>query len=256
MGATIQGISFRGAESLISVPGLQLWLDGRRLIELDDNAKVLNWASITDGRIFTAIDAQRPVTADDMWIDFNDLTDSQGYQLRSPSTPSFNFFSNGSPFGYFEILGYKNAASVISSRIFTTRQGSGSGANINLSGSGDRLVYQIVESGSLLSGNQTGVDTLSEEAVHSIGVTRNSLSETNNLKLYIDNVAKLQTTISAATTVDSNSMNIGFINKKRYLTGLKLLYDWTGYTSSQVEAFSARVRTLLAAEKANFAYPT
>jgi hypothetical protein len=250
--------TFKGAENFGSIPGLKLYLDGRlgkTIVNDGGTDKVSIWLDSAEGRAFSSpLTVQRPKNHAS-FVDFDDNLNVQGLQIRATPTPTFNFFHDGSPFGYFEIMGFKQGvAAVITSRLFSTRAGSGTGANVSIAAN-NRMVYQIVNAGSLDLGIQTAINSIPQEVINTMGVTRNSLSETNNIKLYANNVVSLQTTSSVVGSANGNSLSMGFINNKRYLPGLKILYDWTGYTSSEVEVFSARVRALLEVFKLNFTYP-
>lgn len=255
-GLILEGLTLDSQSNFNSIPGLVLWLDTRNR-KTASGGSIVDWSSkTTDARLFSApVSAQRPFDTDP-FVDFDDVTNTQGRQLRTAKSNVFNFFHDGSPFGYFEIMGFKQAASgLTASRTFTTRAGSGSGANISISAD-NRLIYQCVNSGSLVIGAQTGINTLTEETILSVAVTRNSLNQSNNLKFYIQNTLSTQNSVTAVASGDSSSLAVGLINAKRYIPCLKLLYDWTGYTSSEVESFSSEVRAIVEQEKTSFTYPT
>lgn len=240
----------------MSIPGLRLWTDGRRLLETNSEEDVMLWASIIDGRVFRSLDGRRPKRTGE-WVDFNDLNDVVSIPLIAQPDPGFGFFSNGSPFGFFEIMAIKNppGESQSSSRTFSTRSGSIPGANVLIAGpNGKRFGYQVYDGDSFAVTVQTPSNSIQEETVTSFALTRNSLSEANNLKMYIQNTLVTNASVTGFT-VAGNSLTYGYIIRRRYLLGLRLLYDWTGYTSAEVESFSFRVRTLLEEEKANFTYP-
>lgn len=251
----LKGLKISTGANYNSIPGLVVWADPRSGISTI-NAPARNGdeirefqtrgvANILYDRSYNFATAYPPMQNGD-FIDFDFDNISDDVQIGAPQPELLNFLHDGSPFGFFEIFGTDWLGTGGQSASFLTAVSASeigvllrvnNGTNVTLSwmarnGTADTTI------------NLTG--SLSKSVMHPIGIVRNSLDESNNFKYYINGSLSQQQSVTYEIVGDAvrNRFSSANASGRRFVYGTRVIYNWSGYTASEIATFTSQVLAL------------
>lgn len=253
--------TFKLNDDFTSIPGLVQYFDGRFGAQLDNNGRIVTMQDLSGNgtNVYQTNSFRKPYYTDN-FIDSDAIVDTNPKYLLKPPESSLRFLNDGSPFGVYTIFGFNATGTTSNFQLLDTganptRNGFLFRINATLTGT---ITVRITQAGSNLL-NTTSSAIAGRNAIQSAGVVRTSLNESNNLKIYSNDVQINQLTTSAASNTDPLSYNLNTVGGGfgvRSLMGLFLIYNWKGKTSAEVLSLDAKVRSLMEAQKSSFVYPT
>ena len=264
-GLVLEGFHLDVAENFISVPGLWTWADGRYRIQVDDNNKIPFAGDLSPQlNNFTQPTANRRLTHDGMWMKTLAVDAGNPAYLKSFRLEDFKFMQDGSPFGVYCITNFENNADSGANFNIVNAGGSGqTGFMFILAVSG--VLQAIVRNGSTIVrvSNIGGLYTpghaneLTLPGTFVISHVFKGANVVNNQINRLGDLVNITTDTSLASEYSTDAAPRFFIlhssqSTKEIKTGLLLIYNWTGYTPTQIDAFDLRIRNLLNDVKPQF----
>lgn len=256
-------------DDLSGIPGLRTWLDGRYGVTTGAGNLVSLHSDLSpEKNDFNRLTApeRRPIYDSSKWIKYIGQT---GLIVNMNSLRrDFKFLHNGSPHGVYAISNWTfQAAVAITFDVLSTTGAGQTGMQLILQSnvSGGRLSVIIRNAGSIVRtaalsnlltvGNPNELpfpNTYMMSSVFTgVGVSNNQITRVHNLV----NTSTDASLIGEFGIGDSESFAIGNVSSltEYYKNGMTLIYDWTGFTDTQVLAFDTRVRNILANQLPFFA---
>jgi hypothetical protein len=257
-GNSLTGFALETAENFNSIPGLRLYLDSRlRVTAIGGFVKSIQDVSNSGLNYMIPNFATLPITYENGIITQNNLTAGQSSQFQNIQG-NWNFFENGSPFAIFGFhkIKFGTNNSNVNLRSLETLQGTDTRSRLTHTSGTRRLEFQILNQAT--NGNLYRIsspnDTIPDDTAYTYGIAKRSASGTNNYRMFIGNTQILQTSNSTVQTPDftRNRMLIYPLPAAvdhRVDWGFQVIYDWTGFTEAQVDAFVTRLRILVEQRK-------
>jgi hypothetical protein len=258
--------SFKGRDTYSSVPGLNLWIDGRYGVTSSSNLiSFVNDLGSFEKHVYNNKSQRQPTYEDGKWIKFISQT---GLLTNLTNTNrDTQFIHNGRPYGMYYIINPTMSVSTPADlQLLSTTSAGGTGIQTFLQPlvSNGRFAVIIRNNGvvvrtasvtNLLNTGSSNYTTFPQTFLVSSlflgsGITNNQTVRFGNLS----SISTASAIASAYSQDQASSFNIGSMSSTIHYCkiGMLLLYDWTGYSVSDVNAFDLRVRTLLAEELPNF----
>jgi len=274
MGYRMQGYTIVGVSNFLSIPGCIVWLDPTKAIttveatiEGQPAEQVITLGSLSDdGFTYTTQDFgnyRRPVVVDNYITNFSDTGNLTGV-LSKVKNERFKFLQDGSPNGVYFIssnsiantnsgispIATCSSLTLSSTAIRGIRFITEADANVR------RRVYKQIFDGSTAIYNSRTFNAIqtptNDFAICSYGFLNTGNGNSLNEKLYGNNTLLNQHTNTIYLNESPVYNNPILLMGARYTGGnliirnyLTLVYDWTGYSESEVINFDLRVRTLL-----------
>jgi hypothetical protein len=261
MGYQMKGHSIKGQETFISIPGVVLHLDSRYGIQASDylgDTIVSRWLDLSASAndVFQNNKNRTPYYT-------NNLIDSDGISdvdpklfIRQPDS-KFNFLHNGSPFGVYGIFGFNDTDDTGNFQIFDSGAApsrNGFLVRVNTTASPTLTIRITQNNSNLLSHTTSAIGA--ENTIQTFGILRNSLNQSNNFKVYVNNSQISNISTTAAATGNCKSFNVVSVSDTiRCVIGILVIYDWTGKSVAEVTDYDIKVRAFLESSKPNFINP-
>ena len=259
-GNSLTGFALETAENFNSIPGLRLYLDSRlRVTAIGGFVKSIQDAS-NAGLNFTIQNfATLPITYENGIITQNNLTAGQASQFLN-TQGNWNFFENGSPFAVFGFHKIKYGANTSNVHVRNLETGfTGQAISRVIHTAANRsLRFQVLNqegtAGQTVISVNSANNTIPDDTAYTYGVIRRSLNNTNNFRLYLNN-SQIHQETNSNTQIPSTTRNRILIYPlpaaidHRVDWGFQVIYDWTGFTEAQVDAFVTRLRILVEQRK-------
>jgi hypothetical protein len=259
-GNSLTGFALETAENFNSIPGLRLYLDSQlRVTAIGGFVKSIQDAS-NAGLNFTIQNfATLPITYENGIITQNNLTAGQASQFLN-TQGNWNFFENGSPFAVFGFhkIKYGSAAGTVNVRSMETGFTGQPISRVIHTAATRRLVFQVLNqsgtAGQTVISVNSANNTIPDDTAYTFGVVRRTLNSTNNYRMFIDNTLiheQSNTTVQIPSTTRNRMLiyTLPEANDHRVDWGFQVIYDWTGFTEAQVDAFVTRLRILVEQRK-------
>ena len=260
-GLSISGLTLLTEKNFNSIPGLMQWCDARERVELQAG-KVSLWgdkSSQNNNLVMTRVDRQ-PTRENGLWI----RAAADGIYLMS-NRRDYNFLHNGQKFGIYAIQKptWTLATSANAYNLLYTG-GAGSiglqgtlGTNLGSGRSGYTLRGGATSPSKLIT---TLLDTNSPNYSPSGQIYSTSFvnfGQTTGVKVTHGNAVQSFTPFfsSIADYPQGNHqvfLAVAGANGITVRVGILLIYNWTGFTTAQVQGFDSEVMALLNAEKLIF----
>lgn len=250
------------AKTFASVPGLKIWMDGRYGKETSlylGNPVVNRWRSLGPLDItfnqLTQVKAPKDISPFVNHLNSVDPGVTQGL-IRNSDPSLFNFLHSNN-FGVFGINRY-NYTSGTSSPFFAN--GLAGTANhgflIRHNGALETIQCRLVNGSGVVASQLSSPAVFPQNTINSWGLVRRSINSANNIRWFKDQAQISQTSITTVAAGDCiGSMHVGLVDNNtvgELDQGLLLVYDWTGYTEAQIDAFVTTVNTLITLVRPNF----
>jgi hypothetical protein len=250
------------AKTFASVPGLKIWMDGRYgkdIVSYSGNSAVIRWRSLSPlTQTFNSIFVPYSPVVDGNYVKFQNLVDPGiTRSMALMDKVNYNFLHNNN-FGIFGINRHIYTGGTSAGFLLNGSTGvSEVGALLRHNGANPSFQYRITDGSGVVAAQFTSSAVFPLNTVNSYGLVRRSISSANNIQWFKDQVLSSQTSITAAPTGQSTTgvVRIGLVDNNTVATlwqGLLLVYDWSGYSEAQINAFVTTVNALITAVKPNF----
>jgi hypothetical protein len=245
MSYNIMGFTIRGTSNYTAVPGLKLWLNGRVNKNVNISGKVLTWTDI-DGIIKYESNIASAADNGVDYLLFDNIPFVTSKYLRR--FDNYKFLYSGSPFGVYFIFKIKKSGTgnIAGSYLLNTGLGVDLVYQLRTDTNLNRINARVLDEGVAKWNFNTPNNSLSYDTLLSMGNVRTHLSNANNIQIWIDNALSAQLTSSGVSRdlAHSDPVQIGRLVAS-WETELTLhevvIYDWTGYTESQVNLFNTAI---------------
>jgi hypothetical protein len=255
------GLMVNGSKSYAQVPGLKLHFDGRynkSIFNIGVIPTINKWQSLTGDFVsgLNVVSLDIPNDSVNFLHHVGDGSGGKTFALLNGQPYSQWNFLHMNRFGVFGIMNYQYTSG--SGNVGLVNSGSdvnGFGANLRID-INRKLVFRIADGDGTIGLTNTTTNSIPSATTFSYGLVRRSIATANNLNWYIDDVNVQNNSITIAPVGDVSkplevsSVISSFVGNIYY--GKLLVYDWSGYSEAQINAFSVSVRVLLEAEKPLF----
>ncbi|MGQ2982124.1 hypothetical protein [Flavobacterium sp.] len=260
-GMILGGLTLNTEKNFNSIPGLMQWNDGRERVEVA-GGKISLWGdkSSQGNNLYQYTVAKQPTYEKGLWVTSNDV----GIYLKS-NRKDYNFLHNGQKYGIYAIQKpVWSLATPISAANLIFTGGAGFtglqgilGSNLG-SGRSGYILRGSASSPSKLITNLLDVASPNYSPSNAIYTTSFvNMGQTLGVKILHGNAVATSPAFfpTMAEYPTGNHYTFTAIAGATGITakvGMLLVYNWTGYTGSQVASFDAQVMALLNQEKLVF----
>lgn len=264
-GLNIQGFVLDTRVNYNSIPGLKGWRDARYRITLETG--VNSWGDFSpEGNTFSqSTDLRQPAWIDNYKVrSVPNAIAAQVDFLRSPRRDYTFLHNRTGRWGYYFIAipQVPNASTtVLSWQVLSTCEFNAGQHGIvitiqdNATAGNCAIQYRTRNGGVETGSGNSNVIVGGNNALGSFGIFYKAIATGGNIFYYNNSIHRTQnTTITDGT---DNEHDYFHLSKSSSTGGgelmFELLYDWTGYSQAEAEAFDLLVRTQLELTKAEFA---